>query len=186
MRANQRSIRDDLAAAGLLPDADHTVAGPSGEPLPSTTSLQHERRKRRLDPVSRDRLFENGWHVVSIKGGDEEGGVTSHRSVLQPGEYVDTGALRTAVEAELGFTYDDVHSVYRQGRLSDSQGELRARIDARLLALSRAGAQVHLLGRLLGLRMRPANSGGDRCEAVSNALARARADELSSTEGSTK
>lgn len=180
MRANQRSIRDDLAAAGLLPDGDHTVVGPSGEPLPSTTSLQHERRKRRLDPASRDRLYESGWHVVSTKGGDEAGGVTSHRSVLHPDEHVDAGALRAAVEAELGFTYDEVHSVYRQGRLSDSQGELRARIDARLLALSRAGANTALLGRLLGFK--PDDEG--KCQTFKRALRRARADELSSTEGS--
>ncbi len=178
MRANQRSIRDDLAAAGLLPDGDHTVVGPGGGSLPATTSLQHERRKRRLDPVSRGRLFEAGWHVVSIKGGDEEGGITSHRGVLHPDEYVDHDVLRAAVEAELGFTHDEVHSVYRQGRLSKEQGELRARIDARLLALSRAGANTTLLGRLLGFGVVAPEHGG-RCPTIVNALARARAAELS-------
>ena len=185
MRERTSAIRDDLAAAGLLPDGDHTVVGPGGVSLPATTSRQHERRKARLDHVSRGQLYEGGWHVVSIKGGDEEGGVTSHRGVLHPDEYVDYERLVGLVEDALGFSYDDVRAVYRQGRLSDTQRELRDRIDARLLALSRAGGNIVELGRVLGLRVRTDRpGGGDDCPVLDSALRRARAAELSTTERS--
>lgn len=182
MRAKQRSIRDDLAASGLLPEGEHTVAGPGGSPMPAGESLRKMRRRARTGATALDYTHTSGgWQVVSIKGGNEEGGVTSHRGVLHPDEYVDEEVLRAAVEAELGFTYDDVHSVFRQGRLSASQGELRAQLDARLLALSRSGANMLELARLLGLAVDE-----DRgCQTLTRSLRRARAAELSPTEGST-
>ena len=93
-----------------------------------------------------------------------------HRGVLRPDEYVDEAALRGLVEQELGFTYEQVRSVYRQGRLSAEQRELRGQIDARVLALSCAGANIALLGRALGFHVNDAGA----CEALNNALARAR------------
>jgi hypothetical protein len=90
--------------------------------------------------------------------------MTSHRGVLHPDEHVDTEALRAAVEAELGFTYDDVRAVYRQGRKAVSTLELRARIDARLLELRAAGGNMELLARVTGV---------DR-KVVGRAMARAR------------
>ena len=166
-------IKEDLARAGLMPSGDHTVVGPKGDPLPATTSLQHQRRLGRLSAESRDALFSDGWSVVSIKGGDEEGGVTSHRGVLHPDEYVDSDTLRVLVERELGFTYEQVRSVYRQGPLSADQRELRGHIDARLLALSRSGGHMAELGRALGFDVK-ANG---NCRAIENALTRAREEE---------
>lgn len=169
-----RSIQADLAAAGLMPAGDHSVTGPGGHDLPATTSLQHERRKGRLSAESRGQLYDGGWHVVSIKGGDEQGGVTSHRGVLHPDEYVDPDVFLALVERELGFTIEQVRSVYRQGRLSDEQRELRGRIDARLLALSRAGGNLTELARALGF---PVYEDGSMPWVVKKALERARKEE---------
>jgi len=117
-------------------------------------------------------LVDGGWHPVSFKEGETRhgGGLTSHRGVLHPDEYVDDDRLIALIEAELGFTYDEIRSVYRQGRKSDSQRELRERIDARLLALSRSGGNLAELGRRLGFFVNEAGS----CEVIDNALARAR------------
>lgn len=169
MTEHPSTIRGDLAAAGLLPAGESSVAGPGGDSLPATTSLRQERAKRRLDAGQRDALFGGGWHVVYAKRGAEDG-LTSHRGVLHPDEYVDMSVLRALVEAELGFSYEQVRSVYRQGPLSARQRELRGRIDARVLALSHAGANLALLGRLLGF---PVKDNGN-CRAMENALARAR------------
>lgn len=113
-----------------------------------------------------------GWTVARVKD-PHASGMTGHRGALHPDEHVDPDALRPMVEEALGFTYEDVHSVYRRGRLSDATRELRGRIDARVLALSRSGANVALLGRVLGFHVNEAGA----CEALNNALARARAKE---------
>lgn len=122
-------------------------------------------------------LLDGGWTAIETHRGSQgwtpgarDAGMTSHRGVLHPDEHVDGDALREAVESELGFTYDDVHAVYRRGRLSASSQELRGRIDARLLELATAGANVAALGRVLGFHVNASGS----CEALTNALARAR------------
>lgn len=128
------------------------------------------------DAQARDFMREGGWTIVTVKDG-ARAGISAHRGAVHADEHVDENVVRAAVVARLGFTFDEVHAVYRQGRLSDQQRELRGRIDARLLALSRVGVQVHQLGKVLGLRMRASATGGERCEAVSNALARAKQEE---------
>jgi hypothetical protein len=116
-------------------------------------------------------LLDGGWHAVTVtEGGGRSGGMTSHRGVLQGHEHVDSDALRALVENELGFTYDQVHAVYRQGPLSPERRWLRGRIDARLLELARAGGNVALLGSALGF---PVKANGN-VRAMENALARAR------------
>jgi hypothetical protein len=112
-----------------------------------TTSRADERRRARTAPGVREWLQGGGWHVVSSKGGNREGGITAHRGVLHPDEYVDSEALQGQVERELGFTYEQVRSVYRQGPLSATQRGLRARIDARLMAVGNLTA----LGRIVGI-----------------------------------
>jgi hypothetical protein len=119
-------------------------------------------------------LLDGGWHAVTVtEGGGRDGGMTSHRGVLQGHEHVDPAALRAAVENELGFTYDEVRSVYRQGPMSNANRELRERIDARLLALSRAGGHMAALGQALGF---PVKDDG-HCRVMENALTRARKEE---------
>ena len=108
-------------------------------------------------------------------GGWQRAGGTTHRGTLAEGEYVEPELLQIMVERRLGFTYEEIHSVYRQGRMSADQRELRGRIDARLLALSRSGGNMAELGRALGFHVNESGS----CEALVNALARARREEQS-------
>ena len=120
-----------------------------------------------------------GWTLVDTSRGSHahgavEAGMSAHRGVLRGDEYVDPAALLAAVEVELGFTVEDVRAVYRQGRLSDEQREQRGKIDARLLALSRSGANMMLLAKLLGLT----GPAGTWPRPLKNAIARAKAAEL--------
>ena len=167
-RPTLEAARRDLRAAGLLPDERHHVPGPDGHDVPANSTGRVQRHDE-----ANGHLYEGGWHVVSIKGGDEEGGVTSHRGVLHPEEYVNHDVLRGLVERELGFSYEQIRSVYRQGPLTATQRELRGRIDARVLALSRAGTNLAELGRALGF---PVKDNGN-CRALENALARARKEQ---------
>lgn len=164
------SIRGDLAAAGLMPDPlpGHSSVNSRGDGVdPSVT-----RRSANLDPEAADFMMAGGWSVVSIKdGGESGGGLTSHRGVLHPDEYVDEEALALLVADYLGFGLDEIRSVYRQGRKTEVQVELRGRIDARMLEVVEAGGSAHEMGRALGW---PVTS-TENCQTVDRALARARA-----------
>jgi hypothetical protein len=116
-------------------------------------------------------LRDGGWAVVTAKDG-ARGGVHSHavnqHTVLHPDEYVDHALVAALLEDELGFTAEQVHSVYSTGgRLPSARLALRDAIDARLLALLNDGSNLALLGRLLRLEHK----------AVERAVARARAKE---------
>jgi hypothetical protein len=140
--------RRDLGERGLMPRGDE--ADPS----------------RDTPEVLRNPFM----HVVSA-GGANGGGLTAHRGVLQAGEYVNAEELRLAVEDELGYTYEQIRSVYRQGPLSPEKRKLRGVIDARMLALRRSGANLVELGRAIGLTISP----DGHCRALDNAVSRARA-----------
>jgi hypothetical protein len=122
-----------------------------------------------------DYLFSGG--VSTARGHKGEAGMRAHRGVLHPHEYLDADALRSAVEAELGFTYDEISTVYRQGRMTDAQIELRNRIDARLLAIAEAGGNMLALARCLGWKINHGwrGEGGASCRTMERALKRARA-----------
>lgn len=111
-----------------------------------------------------------GWTVSDTsrgthRGGAREAGMSAHRGVLHPEEYVDLTASRGAVEDELGFTVEELHSVYSTGgRIPSDRLDLRDRVDARLLQLSDSGANMDLFGRVTGLNG----------STVDRALARAR------------
>ncbi len=129
-----------------------------------TTSREHERRRARTSGEARDYLAStNGWSVVSTGRGG--GGMRAHRGVLHPDEYVDVPRLRALVEHHLGFTLDDLGTVYRQGPKSAAQLELRSRIDVRFLKLREAGGNLELLARVTTV---------DR-KVIGRAMARARA-----------
>jgi hypothetical protein len=83
--------------------------------------------------------------------GATDAGMTAHRGTLHPDEYVDYFVLRAQVEADLGFSYSDVSEAYANGRPTAEQRQLREKIDARLLALSRAGGNMEQLAKALGL-----------------------------------
>lgn len=94
--------------------------------------------------------------------------LVNQHTVLHPDDYVDEELLAALVEDELGFSAEQLHSVYSTGgRIPSDRRGLRDRIDARLLALSRGGANMDLFGRVTGLNG----------STVDRALARARAEE---------
>jgi hypothetical protein len=113
----------------------------------------------------------NGWTFVHSHDGGRAG-LNSHAvnqyTVLHPDDYVNEETLAALVEDELGFTVEQLHSVYcTGGRIPSSRQELRDVIDARLLDLVRGGANMDLFGRLMGLNG----------STVDRALARARSQE---------
>lgn len=114
-----------------------------------------------------DFLSGGGWHIANADS-PHRGGLRAHRGVLFPGEFVDRLSLRDAVLKRLGFTLEQVNSVYKQGRKSDDQRQLRGKIDASLLALSRDGATVSKISEALLLDD----------NVVTSALSRARAARL--------
>jgi len=99
-----------------------------------------------------------GFGIVDVRRGSgaagtygaTDMGMTAHRGTLHPDEYIDEEALRSAAEEALGFSYAEVSAVYRQGPKSPEQRQLRARIDARLLALSVSGG-LPKLAEILGV-----------------------------------
>jgi len=143
--------RAELDARGLMKAPDAGSGEPSGTP---------------------EALRNPFMHVVSA-GGTDGGGLVAHRGVLQDNEYVDAKILRAAVEEELGYTYDQIRSVYRQGPLSAAKREIRDVIVARMLALRRSGANMAELGRAIGLTI----SADGHCRTLDNAVSRARAVE---------
>lgn len=110
-----------------------------------------------------DFLKAGGWGAVDPGHGNNRrasysgsaAGMVTHRGVLHPAEYVDPEALRLAIEAELGFTLSDLHEVYSTGgRIPFTLHGLRGRIDARLLELANAGANMDALARITGVTAR--------------------------------
>lgn len=98
-----------------------------------------------------DRGFGADASAFGVVSGHEDGGLVAHRGPLHPDEYVDFFVLRAEVEADLGFTYADVSAAYTNGRPTTEQRQLREKIDARLLALSRAGGNMAQLAKILSL-----------------------------------
>jgi hypothetical protein len=128
-----------------------------------------------LDYTDLDEVFAAGsWHIVDAKNSeDERGGLTAHRGVLAPEEAVDLDVLRPMVEDALGFTYAEIAAAYREGRPSKDTLQLRARIDARLLELSRSGGNMIELAKALGWPIE-VGARGERSSKMARALARAR------------
>jgi hypothetical protein len=147
--------RHDLDARGLM---SAFFDGPGNEPATD-------------EGVALDSVRNPFMHVVS-PGGADGGGLVAHRGVLQGTEYVDADVLRKAVEEELGYTYEQIRSVYRQGPLGSEKRKLRSVIDARMLALRRSGANMAELGRAIGF---PIKASGN-CAVLDNAIARAKAN----------
>lgn len=98
----------------------------------------------------------SGFSIVDESRLSTDAGMTAHRGVLVGDEYVDREQLITKTESELGFTIDEVRSVYTRlgGPVPASLRQLRDSIDARMLALSRSGANMTLLSQLLGVERR--------------------------------
>lgn len=158
--------------------ADLMAEPPVGENHGRQASRAPEREGRHvplspIDQQARQLLQAGGWSLVDPEREGRVSGMTAHRGPLQGDEFVDHEAIVAGVESALGFSFDAVHAVYRQGRLSAAQQEARAAIDARLLELQRGGANMALLARVLGFK----GSDGAWPTALVNALRRARAAE---------
>jgi hypothetical protein len=95
-------------------------------------------------PHVRDWLAAGGWHVAS----HGSCGLTAHRGVLHPDEYVDEWRVYKEAERRFGFKLAEVWEVYCQGRKSAAQLALRALIDARLLDIAEAGGNLTALARI--------------------------------------
>lgn len=140
----------------------------------------HERELEELGFVQ-----EGGWTLVDsarghagiggATGGARDAGMSAHRGVLHPDEFINADDLRELVEANLGFTYEQVRAVYRQGPKSTAQLELRSRIGARLLEISAAGGNLLELARSFGWAIdESSTTGGANCRTMERAVERAR------------
>lgn len=101
-----------------------------------------------------------------------DAGMTVHRGVLHPDEYVDHEELVSGVERHLGFTFEEVRSVYHRpgGPLPTDLRPLRDRIDARLSELAAAdGLNIAQLAEVIGITEK----------AIDRGLVRARSREAS-------
>jgi hypothetical protein len=110
--------------------------------------------QERPDGIETDQAdeFWDGFSIVSLGNEDaNDAGMVAHRGVLHEDEYVDEPLLKLMIERRLGFTYEQIRSAYRQGPTSANTRQLRDKIDARLLALSRSGGVLALLAQAVGL-----------------------------------
>jgi hypothetical protein len=115
-----------------------------------TTQVTRRDLAGRLAKVDQKGLL-TGESRFGIVVGKDEGGLVAHRGVLQDDEYVDFFLLREQVEAEFGMTYGEITTVYQNGRPNAAVLQNRAKVDARLLELSRAGGNMAQLAKALGL-----------------------------------
>lgn len=109
-----------------------------------------------------------GFSIVSESEGGTKSFTPNGRLTLPSDVYVDTEVLQAQVEEKLGFTYEQIASVYSVKRLPDHLRQLRDDIDRRMLALSRAGGNMAEFARIVGLNQRT----------MERALARARNAEV--------
>lgn len=166
---------DELEALMAEPPGGHNHGrvARGGNPPPAEGDMVDTVSPRELDTEfwraltalgSGERSFlsdpERGGRVVDVDAGGGYTGVGSvgmvaHRGVLHPDEYVHVDELIERVEALFGFTREEVRSVYARdalgGPIPQNLRELRDAIDARVLALSRAGGNIDLLRRIMGL-----------------------------------
>lgn len=145
---------------------------PGGENHGRLTDDDHSVELGGVEAQTAEFMRSKGFTVVHEKN-QQGSGMTAHRGVLHPDEYVSGIELQRLVEAELGFTYAQIRAVYRQGPLSKEQRQLREQIDARLLALRRSGANLTELARSIGFAVKPNGS----VTAFDNAVSRAKAVE---------
>lgn len=115
-----------------------------------------------------------GWTIVHIAQSPEDTGMTAHRGVVHPDEHIDWERVRALVEDNLGCPLAEIEEVYCAGKPTAIRARARAVIDARLLALSRAGGNMLALARILGWAIDEERSD---CRMMRRALERARAAE---------
>jgi hypothetical protein len=104
-----------------------------------------------VTPEAAEFLRDGGWSIAHTSSGDR-GGMRAHRGAVHPDEWFDPDVFLDRVEAELGFTIAQLHSVYVRGGgpLRRDLRPLRAAIDARMLALLREGTNMKKLAEVCG------------------------------------
>lgn len=96
-------------------------------------------------------------------------GMTSHRGVLQRGEYVDRDIVEGMVEEFLGRTLTEVRSLFEQGRPA-SRAASKESVEDCLLELQEGGCNMSILAAVIGWRVDKKG----RCNLMTRALRRAR------------
>lgn len=95
-----------------------------------------------------------GWDLSSMEGGAQQsrGGITSHRGVLHPDEFVHAEALEALLEENLGVSLDEFDEAYRsRGRPSPEALATRVKVDRVFLEVVEDGGNVEELARILGI-----------------------------------
>lgn len=112
---------------------------------------------------SRELMQGQGFAVVETHRGSNgrpgktygagDAGMSAHRGILHPDEYVDETELADLAASELGFTTLEVRKAYVRdgGRPANDTLALRARLDARLVEVQAAGGDMTALAHALGM-----------------------------------
>lgn len=97
-------------------------------------------------------------------------GMTAHRGVLHPDEYVDEFKLNTDIKEQLGFWPETIKWVFKAGRPGPGAAKVKAQIEDKFLQLSESGGNMTLLAAALEFPIREDGT----CFTMSRALQRAR------------
>ncbi len=95
-----------------------------------------------------------GWTIVW----PGNGGTKGNRHVLAEDEYVDEDVLALEIEDRLGHSLEDVKAAYSQrGRITPEHKVVRDDIDAKILSLYEAGANMFQFALYVGMNQRTMN-----------------------------
>lgn len=103
-----------------------------------------------------------GWGVTHAGHGGTRGNPGG--AVLGRDEYVDANLLRDMALEEFGYTAEQVESVYTVKKIKSHLTQLRAEMDARMLGLRRAGANMYQFAEAIGINQRTMNRALVRAE----------------------
>lgn len=139
------SIPTSHGVTGAEPDDSSSIVYAKTSPLAPRRTLNtrdHEAKNATQGVTSDEREF----HYL---------GMTAHRGVLHPDEYVDHEALIFAVEMRLGVTLEEVAEAFRAGNPDAARLKVKNYIEDQLLELEEAGGNMSLLASILGWTVWP-------------------------------
>ncbi len=163
-------------------DYDETLA--LMEEPPGGHNSGHKRVSYTTDVYDAERVSPTGTHRVSLDtnplqdlhGGwgvkhPGHGGTRGNPggAVVHPDEYVDTDLLRAMALDEFGYTAEQVAAVYHTKKIKSDLTQLRADMDARILGLRRAGANMYQFADAVGINQRTMNRALVRAEEAERA-----------------
>ena len=126
-------------------------------------ATRSRKTKAPSDPEGGAYLRERGVSLVRVKDAALHG-MTAHRGVLHPDEWLDEAEVVRQVEARMGYTLDEAREVYGRrggGPLPKLLKERRGRLDGVMGKMARDG-QVALLARVLGVPERNLQRAAER------------------------